>query len=746
MATDMAMSRTTEFDLPPRKKPKVSDLPLSSAQRDSIDGMLHTFKRKGEFDALRKKAFQQYNESAQRGMFEASLRAFTTTEIDRDPVKYLKPDRRMGAPLLEGAAARGDVYKKTETDIDAYIDQYLASAERALRDIRRREIGEEAAEREFELGNKSDEAYAAEAEERRKDRAKKHVEQERLRKKQEASERKKKELEALKKKQIELTQETERLQREQKRRAEREAWKAAEKQKERDRIQKYNEEREAAKKEQEDRERVAREEKERKQKEKAEREQKRLEQEALDLLLREGKEMAEKGKRPELERSESMEPPPRLLKYTAPRNSLSRDEMRAQGLMPTSMTLRKGDKPVSVPSGPRGDSSAPLRGDDDRRRGPHLRSPSRSSYARRRDHSPFDDDRRSSRRTDTGKRETLYRDISAERAAWKARQRPRGDRDRETSRGGGEEGEVVEPSAATTTTRRSARSRSRESNFNSYRPARRESRSPPPRRNRRDSRSRSPPRFRDRERERMREDSLPRRRERSRSPPGIDRYVPGGSGGGGVASAAAGGGAASTRRRGDEERPARRRDEEERAVRRGKEDEERDRDRDRPSRRREDEDRDAERRRRERDGRPSDIDRYIPGGGRATDDAAAGAEKPRTLRRERSRSRSRDRERYRERERETKRQGKELDGAKEEKVMPEPEKEEEKVGEKGEGGTAKDALVPETEKAGLGDREAGGLVKEEVVPGAEHEKDNTGERKTETETEGVRESSGDDIH
>ncbi|KAK1080801.1 hypothetical protein LTR33_005238, partial [Friedmanniomyces endolithicus] len=237
MATDMAMSRTAEFDLPLRKKPKVSDLPLSSAQRDSIDGMLHTFKRKGEFDALRKKAFQQYNESAQRGMFEASLHAFTTTEIDRDPVKYLKPDRRMGAPLLEGAAARGDVYKKTETDIDAYIDQYLASAERALRDIRRREIGEEAAGKEYELGNKSDEAYAAEAEERRKDRAKKHVEQERLRKKQEASERKKKELEALKKKQVELTQETERLQREQKRRAEREAWKAAEKQKERDRIQ-----------------------------------------------------------------------------------------------------------------------------------------------------------------------------------------------------------------------------------------------------------------------------------------------------------------------------------------------------------------------------------------------------------------------------------------------------------------------------------------------------------------------------
>ncbi|TKA36900.1 hypothetical protein B0A54_12742 [Friedmanniomyces endolithicus] len=699
MATDMAMSRTTEFDLPPRKKPKVSDLPLSSAQRDSIDGMLHTFKRKGEFDALRKKAFQQYNESAQRGMFEASLRAFTTTEIDRDPVKYLKPDRRMGAPLLEGAAARGDVYKKTETDIDAYIDQYLASAERALRDIRRREIGEEAAEKEFELGNKSDEAYAAEAEERRKDRAKKHVEQERLRKKQEASERKKKELEALKKKQIELTQETERLQREQKRRAEREAWKAAEKQKERERIQKYNEDREAAKKEQEDRERVAREEKERKQKEKAEREQKRLEQEALDLLLREGKEMAEKGKRPELERSESMEPPSRLLKYTAPRNSLSRDEMRAQGLMPTSMTLRKGDKPVSVPSGPRGDASTATRDDDHRRRGSHLRSPSRSSYARRREHSPFDDDRRSTRRNDTGKRETLYRDISAERAAWKARQRPR-ERDRETSRGGGgggEEGEVVEASAAAT--RRSARSRSRESNFNSYRPARRESRSPPPRRNRRDSRSRSPPRFRDRDRgERRREDSLPRRRERSRSPPGIDRYVPGGSGGGGggAAAAAVGGGGASARRRGDEERPARRREEDE-----------------------------------------SDIDRYIPGGGRVTDDAVVGAEKPRTQRRERSRSRSRDRGGYRERE--MGKQDKDPDSAKEEKVVPETAKEG-KVGEK-EGG--KDT-AGEIEQVGETERKQSAT--EDVVSGAVNEQALTGDKKAEAETEAARESGGGAVH
>ncbi|KAK4546346.1 hypothetical protein LTR36_002023 [Oleoguttula mirabilis] len=643
MASDVAMSGTgaNEFELPPRKKPKVSELPLSSAQRASIDGILHTFKKKGEFDALRKKAFQQYNESAQRGMFEAALRTFTTNEIERDPVKYLKPDRRMGAPLLEGAAARGDVYGQTEKDVDAYIDQYLASAERALRDIRRKEVGDTAADDELERGNKSDEAYVADAEMRRKDRAKKHVDEEKIRRKKEAQEKKKKELEGLKKKQEELMQETERLQREQKRRAERDAWKTAEKDKERERIRKYNEDREKAKQEAEAREQAVKEERERRQQERAEREQKRLEEEALDLLLREGKAMAEKAKRPELERSESMEPPPRLMKHTpGPRNSMSRDEMRAQGLMPTSMTLRKSDKPPLAPSESR-ESAAPTPAvDDDRRKPSRVRSPSpaRSSYSRRRELSPRDDDRRSSRRETTG-RDSLYRDISAERKAWKARQR-------DASRG--EEGEVVERAPTR------ARSRSRES----YR-RRRDSRSPPRRRTRDKSRSRSPPRYRDRERAA----SPPRRRERSRSPPGIDRYVPGGGGG------AAGAGGASIRRRDDDDRaaPARRRDDDDRERRRRDDD-----DRDRRSRRDDDDRprrRDDEDDRRRRDDRPKEIDRYVPG-------SNGRADEPEKSRR-RERSRSRDRERLRERSRDRDR-----DGARERERERDKDREKERKGSK----------------------------------------------------------------
>ncbi|KAK5118950.1 hypothetical protein LTR62_000161 [Meristemomyces frigidus] len=635
MAADTAMSGTNDFELPARKKPKVSDLPLSSVQRASIDGMLHTFKKKGEFDGLRKKVFQQYNESAQRGMFEAVLRSFTIAEIERDPVKYLKPDRRMGAPLLEGAAARGNVYKKTVDDIDAYIDQHLASAEKALREIRRKDIGDEDAGEELQRGNKSEAEYAAESHTRREERAKQHIEQERLRKKKEAQERKKKEFEALKKKQAELMLETERLQREQKRRAEREAWKAAEKQRERDRIQKFNEDREKAKKEAEEREKAVREEREKRVKERADREQKRLEQEALDLLLREGEKMAERGKRPELERSESMEPPSRLLRQQTSRTS----ELRAQGLIPTSMTLRKGDSMMSAPTGPRAGSTprGPAADDDRRPRAsrPARRSPSPARALDRRTRDPSrDDDRRTTRR-DGARRETLYRDISAEREAWKARQqqRPPARNRSRGSRAGGEEGEVVEgpPREPRGAAARIARSRSRDSNAHAHRPNRHlsRSRSPPRRRYRDESLSRSPPRY-----GRRRDESSPKRRERSparrggrsRSPPGIDRYVPGGG---------AGGVAAPPRRsaKDEEDRPARRRVDENRAAA--------------PRRRADDDDKDERRSREVREydrPRVADSDRYLPGAGRVED-----ADKLRS-RVERSRSRERWRERSRDRD------------------------------------------------------------------------------------------------
>lgn len=63
MATAVDKNGANDFVLPPRKKPKVSELPLSSAKRASIDGLLHTFKKKGDFDSIRKKTYAKFEDT-----------------------------------------------------------------------------------------------------------------------------------------------------------------------------------------------------------------------------------------------------------------------------------------------------------------------------------------------------------------------------------------------------------------------------------------------------------------------------------------------------------------------------------------------------------------------------------------------------------------------------------------------------------------------------------------------------------
>ena len=46
-----------------RRKIKTSELPLNAAQRSSIDSLLHTIKKKGDFDSVRKRVWSQYTES-----------------------------------------------------------------------------------------------------------------------------------------------------------------------------------------------------------------------------------------------------------------------------------------------------------------------------------------------------------------------------------------------------------------------------------------------------------------------------------------------------------------------------------------------------------------------------------------------------------------------------------------------------------------------------------------------------------
>lgn len=47
-------------DYLPRKRFKTSELPLNATQKSTIDGLVHTIKKKGEYDSLRKNVWSQF--------------------------------------------------------------------------------------------------------------------------------------------------------------------------------------------------------------------------------------------------------------------------------------------------------------------------------------------------------------------------------------------------------------------------------------------------------------------------------------------------------------------------------------------------------------------------------------------------------------------------------------------------------------------------------------------------------------
>ena len=65
---DVSRKRGLDGDYATRahKKPKTSELPLEQSKRAAIDHLVHTFRKKGEFDSIR---------NAVRAQFEASVRS-----------------------------------------------------------------------------------------------------------------------------------------------------------------------------------------------------------------------------------------------------------------------------------------------------------------------------------------------------------------------------------------------------------------------------------------------------------------------------------------------------------------------------------------------------------------------------------------------------------------------------------------------------------------------------------------------
>ena len=60
-------------DYSPRKRFKTSELPLTSTQRSTVDSLIHTIKKKGEYDALRKLVWAQYIESVRNVFLRPSM-------------------------------------------------------------------------------------------------------------------------------------------------------------------------------------------------------------------------------------------------------------------------------------------------------------------------------------------------------------------------------------------------------------------------------------------------------------------------------------------------------------------------------------------------------------------------------------------------------------------------------------------------------------------------------------------------
>ncbi|KAJ5551234.1 hypothetical protein N7461_005932 [Penicillium sp. DV-2018c] len=228
------------------KKFKADDLPLSAAQHAAIDKLLHAFKKKGGFDSVRKQIWADFNDGEPRTEFTNKLIALAESEIDREPA-LLSRERGKAATLIEGAVDRGDVYKSVEQSIDQLASKHLDFILESVRGIRREDVGEEVAAREIELGNKTDADYEAHVRIRREEREKVWREEERKRREAEEEEQRIKDEERRKKRELERQKEEEERARrkeiDDQRRAERERLReeqrALDEQRERERDERY---------------------------------------------------------------------------------------------------------------------------------------------------------------------------------------------------------------------------------------------------------------------------------------------------------------------------------------------------------------------------------------------------------------------------------------------------------------------------------------------------------------------------
>ncbi|KAK7192037.1 hypothetical protein PSPO01_01609 [Paraphaeosphaeria sporulosa] len=187
---DVSRKRALDGDAAhrPYKKPKTSELPLEQSKRAAIDQLVHTFRKKGEFDSIRNAVRAQFEASPAKANLLESLADLVDRETDKNP-SLLSRDPNMAAGLIEGAGERSDIYKAARDAIEEMVNNLIESQGRdKMREYRVAEVGEEVAAEEEQRGSKSEEEWAREAEQRRSEREavrEKEMEEERAREKEE---------------------------------------------------------------------------------------------------------------------------------------------------------------------------------------------------------------------------------------------------------------------------------------------------------------------------------------------------------------------------------------------------------------------------------------------------------------------------------------------------------------------------------------------------------------------------------
>lgn len=73
-----------------RKKFKADDLPISASQHAAIDKLLHSFKKKGGFDSIRKQIWAEFND----GVWSSSDEAMRFTSASQKVLTHLHRIRR----------------------------------------------------------------------------------------------------------------------------------------------------------------------------------------------------------------------------------------------------------------------------------------------------------------------------------------------------------------------------------------------------------------------------------------------------------------------------------------------------------------------------------------------------------------------------------------------------------------------------------------------------------------------------